>query len=41
MIAPDLAAAKFAGEETIRVRLLEPTRRITINAAEIPHRSGR
>ena len=34
-VAPDLAAAKFSGEETIRVRLARPTTAITLNAAEI------
>jgi aminopeptidase N len=34
-VGPDLVAARFSGEETIRVRLLEPTRSITMNAAEI------
>ena len=34
-ITPDLAAATFAGEETIDVRVLEPTARIVLHAAEI------
>ena len=34
-VAPDLAAAKFSGEETIRVRLARPLSAITLNAAEI------
>ncbi|MGB2716876.1 MAG: M1 family metallopeptidase [Vicinamibacterales bacterium] len=34
-VAPDLAAAKFTGEETIRVRLAKPTSTIVLNAAEI------
>jgi puromycin-sensitive aminopeptidase len=39
VVAPDLAAATFAGKETIRVRLTEPSRTITLNAAEIEFRS--
>ena len=34
-VAPDLAAARFTGEETIRVQLAEATRTIVLNAAEI------
>jgi hypothetical protein len=34
-VAPDLAAATFAGEVTIRVRLDEPASSIVLNAAEI------
>ena len=34
-VAPDLAAAKFTGEETIRVRLARPSTAIVLNAAEI------
>ena len=34
-VAPDLAAAKFSGEETIRVRIAKPTSTIVLNAAEI------
>ena len=34
-VAPDLAAAKFSGEETIRVRVAKPTSTIVLNAAEI------
>ena len=34
-VAPDLAAAKFTGEETIRVRVAKPTSTIVLNAAEI------
>ena len=34
-VAPDLAAAKFTGEETIRVRIARPLSAITLNAAEI------
>jgi aminopeptidase N len=34
-VAPDLAAAKFTGEETIRVRVTKPTATIVLNAAEI------
>ena len=34
-VAPDLAAAKFTGEETIRVRVSRPTPAIVLNAAEI------
>ena len=34
-VAPDLAAAKFTGEVTIRVRVVRPTTAITLNAAEI------
>jgi aminopeptidase N len=34
-VAPDLAAATFSGEETIRVRLAAPASSITLNAAEI------
>ncbi len=32
---PDLANDSFAGEETIEVRVLEPTSSVTLNAAEI------
>jgi aminopeptidase N len=32
---PDLASAKFEGEETIAIRVLKPTSEITLNAAEI------
>ncbi|MGH9308818.1 MAG: M1 family metallopeptidase [Vicinamibacterales bacterium] len=34
-VAPDLAAAKFTGELTIRVRLDKPSTSIVLNAAEI------
>jgi aminopeptidase N len=34
-LAPDLATAKFAGEETISVSIPQPTDVITLNAAEI------
>ena len=34
-VAPDLAAAKFTGEETIKVRVARPTSTIVVNAAEI------
>ncbi len=34
-LAPDFEKDKFAGEETIQVRLLKPTSTITLNAAEI------
>jgi aminopeptidase N len=34
-VAPDLAAAKFTGEETITVRVSKPTTTIVLNAAEI------
>jgi aminopeptidase N len=34
-VAPDLAAAKFTGEETIKVRIARPTTTIVLNAAEI------
>lgn len=34
-VAPDLAAATFTGEETIRVRIGQRTRTIVLNAAEI------
>ncbi len=34
-LTPDLKAAKFAGEETIDVRVLKPTATITLNSAEI------
>jgi aminopeptidase N len=34
-VAPDLAAAKFTGEERIRVRLTRQTTAIVLNAAEI------
>jgi aminopeptidase N len=34
-VAPDLQAATFAGEETIRVTLERPSRSITLNAAQI------
>jgi len=34
-VAPDLVAAKFTGEETIRVRLARPSTAIVLNAAEI------
>jgi aminopeptidase N len=37
-VAPDLAAAKFTGEETIRVRLAAPSTTIVLNAAEITFR---
>ena len=37
-VAPDLAAAKFTGEETIRVRLAKPSASIVLNAAEIGFR---
>ena len=34
----DLANARFAGSETIRVELAQPTRAVTLNAAEIAFR---
>ena len=34
-VAPDLAGAKFTGDETIRVRIANPTSTIVLNAAEI------
>ena len=34
-VAPDLAQAAFSGDMTIRVRLTQPARKITLNAAEI------
>jgi aminopeptidase N len=34
-LTPNLASATFSGVETIRVRVLEPTAAITLNAAEI------
>ena len=34
-VAPDLAAAKFTGDVTIRVRIARPTAAIVLNAAEI------
>lgn len=34
-IEPDLSAATFAGEETIEVRICEPTREIVLNAADL------
>ena len=37
-VAPDLAAAKFTGEETIQVRVAAPTTAIVLNAAEIVFR---
>jgi aminopeptidase N len=37
-VAPDLAAAKFTGEERIRVRLAAPASAIVVNAAEIAFR---
>jgi puromycin-sensitive aminopeptidase len=40
-VAPDLAAAKFTGEETIRVRLDKPSSSIVLNAAEIRFRDVR
>jgi aminopeptidase N len=40
-VAPDLAAAKFTGEETIRVRLAGPSTTIVLNAAEITFREVR
>src|SRR5687767_3604596 len=39
-VAPDLAAAKFTGEETIRVRLAKPSASIVLNAAEIGFREA-
>jgi aminopeptidase N len=40
-VAPDLAAAKFTGEETIRVRLDKPSTSIVLNAAEVTFREVR
>jgi aminopeptidase N len=40
-VAPDLAGAKFTGEETIRVRLAKPSTAIVLNAAEITFREVR
>jgi aminopeptidase N len=40
-VAPDLAAAKFSGEETIRVRLEKPAASIVLNAAELTFRAVR
>jgi puromycin-sensitive aminopeptidase len=40
-IAPDLAAAKFTGQETVRVRLDAPSSSIVMNAAEITFRDVR
>jgi aminopeptidase N len=40
-VAPDLAAATFTGEETIRVRLSKPLQSITLHAAEITFRDVR
>src|SRR5689334_198363 len=34
-VAPDLAAAKFTGQETIRVTVDKPTSVVVLNAAEI------
>jgi aminopeptidase N len=34
-LTPDLATATFSGEETVEVRLLQPTSAIVLNAAEI------
>ena len=39
-LAPDLQAAKFSGEETIRVRVLESVSSIALNAAEIEFQSA-
>ncbi len=36
---PDLAAATFAGDETIHVRIAQPTAAITLNSAEITFQS--
>ena len=38
-LTPDLKAATFSGAETVGVTLAEPTRRITLNAAEIAFQS--
>jgi aminopeptidase N len=40
-ITPDLAAAKFTGQATIRVRLEKPARVIVLNAAEMAFRDVR
>jgi aminopeptidase N len=34
-LAPDLAAETFSGEARIRVRVLQPTERLVLNAAEL------
>ena len=34
-VAPDLSAAKFTGEERIRVQVAKPTSSVTLNAAEV------
>ncbi len=38
-IEPDLAAASFAGTETIEVAVLTPTREIVVNAADLAIRA--
>jgi aminopeptidase N len=40
-VAPDLAAAKFTGQETIRVRLASSSTTIVLNAAEITFKDVR
>src|ERR1700722_16066324 len=39
-LTPDLKAATFTGDETIDVTLTEPSKTITLNAAEITVKSG-
>ncbi len=39
LLAPDLKAATFTGDETIDVTLTEPSKTITLNAAEIAFKS--
>jgi aminopeptidase N len=40
-ITPDLAAAKFTGQVTIRVRLEKPAKAVVLNAAEVTFRDVR
>jgi hypothetical protein len=37
--APDFTAENFAGEETIQIRVLQPTSRLVLNAVEINFRT--
>jgi puromycin-sensitive aminopeptidase len=34
-LAPDLSTARFAGEETVSIQVIEPVRQIVVNAAEL------
>ena len=40
LLNPDLDKATFAGDESIRIRILRPTSQIVLNAAEVTFESA-